>query len=53
MSLSIVAEWRISFNHPIATVPLGAEFMLVASYFDNIGNRFHAGPTELKVRSSR
>ncbi|XP_050315586.1 nuclear pore membrane glycoprotein 210 [Anthonomus grandis grandis] len=53
MSLNIHAAWRISFNHPIATLPLGTDFMLVASYHDNVGNRFHAGPTDLKVRTSR
>lgn len=53
MSLNIHAHWRISFNNPIATIPLGTDFLLVASYHDNIGNVFHAGPTDLKVRTSR
>ncbi|ERL89556.1 hypothetical protein D910_06921, partial [Dendroctonus ponderosae] len=53
MSLNIQAHWRISFNNPIAIVPLGTDFLLVASYHDNIGNVFHAGPTDLKVRTSR
>ncbi|KAL1512846.1 hypothetical protein ABEB36_002363 [Hypothenemus hampei] len=53
MSLNIQAYWRISFNNPVTTVPLGTEFQLVASYHDNIGNVFQAGPTDLKVRTSR
>ncbi|CAG9763709.1 unnamed protein product [Ceutorhynchus assimilis] len=53
MSLNIKASWRISFNNPIAILPLGTEFLLVATYHDNVGNVFHAGPTELKLRTSR
>ncbi|XP_060536617.1 nuclear pore membrane glycoprotein 210 [Cylas formicarius] len=53
MNLNIHAYWRISFNNLITTIPLGTDFMLVASYHDNIGNTFHAGPTDLKIRTSR
>ncbi|XP_066245926.1 nuclear pore membrane glycoprotein 210 [Euwallacea similis] len=53
MSLTIQAYWRISFNNPLRNVPLGTDFLLVAGYHDNVGNVFHAGPTSLKVRTSR
>ncbi|XP_076259039.1 nucleoporin 210 [Rhynchophorus ferrugineus] len=53
MALNVQASWRINFNNPITFVPLGTEFQLIAVYYDNIGNKFNAGPTELKFRTSR
>lgn len=31
----------------------GSEFQLKATFHDNIGNEFHAGPKDLKVKTSR
>lgn len=53
MNLNIVADWRIHSNAALRTVPLGVVFQLRATFHDNIGNVFHAGPKELKVRSNR
>lgn len=53
MNLNVLANWRIHSDSPLRTLPLGTEFQLRATYHDNLGNKFHAGPKELKVRPSR
>lgn len=53
MNLNVRANWRIHTNSALRTVPLGVVFTLQATFHDNIGNTFHAGPKELKVRSNR
>lgn len=53
MNLIVKANWRISSNSHLRTVPLGTVFALHANFHDNIGNTFHAGPKELKVRTNR
>lgn len=53
MNLNIKADWRMNSNNVLRTVPLGVVFRLVATFHDNIGNTFDAGPKELKVRSNR
>ncbi|KAJ8925773.1 hypothetical protein NQ315_009621 [Exocentrus adspersus] len=53
MNLNVLANWRIHSDSPLRTIPLGTEFQLRATFHDNLGNRFHAGPKDLKVRPSR
>lgn len=53
MNLNVRGNWRIHSNTMFRTVPLGVEFELYATYHDNVGNLFHAGPKNLKVRSNR
>lgn len=53
MMLNVLSNWRIRSNQPVAVVPLGTEFQLLATYHDNLGNKFTAGSAQLKVRSSR
>ncbi|KAJ8960331.1 hypothetical protein NQ318_004065 [Aromia moschata] len=53
MSLNVIANWRIHSDTPLRTIPLGTEFVLKASFHDNVGNKFHAGPQSLKVKTSR
>lgn len=53
MNLNVEANWRIHSNSVLRIVPLGVIFKLHATFHDNLGNNFHAGPKELKVRSNR
>ncbi|KAJ8985936.1 hypothetical protein NQ317_010693 [Molorchus minor] len=53
MNLNVIANWRIHSDSPLRAVPLGTEFILKASFHDDLGNKFHAGPTELMVKTSR
>ncbi|CAH1116509.1 unnamed protein product [Phaedon cochleariae] len=53
MSLNVLANWRIHSDSPLRTVPLGTEFQVKATFHDNMGNMFQAGPKDLKVRTSR
>ncbi|XP_057657575.1 nuclear pore membrane glycoprotein 210 [Diorhabda carinulata] len=53
MNLIVTANWHIHSDSQLRTVPLGTEFMIRATFHDNVGNKFHAGPKELKIRTSR
>ncbi|KAJ8968307.1 hypothetical protein NQ314_002368 [Rhamnusium bicolor] len=53
MNINVIANWRIHSDSPLRTIPLGTEFQLRATFHDSQGNKFHAGPTDLKVRTSR
>ncbi|XP_018577251.1 nuclear pore membrane glycoprotein 210 [Anoplophora glabripennis] len=53
MNLNVLANWRIHSDSPMRNIPLGTEFQLRATFHDNLGNKFQAGPKELKVRPSR
>ncbi|VEN56349.1 unnamed protein product [Callosobruchus maculatus] len=53
MNLIVVADWRIHSDSLTRTLPLGTAFQLRATFHDNMGHRFNAGPKELKIRTSR
>ncbi|XP_028139589.1 nuclear pore membrane glycoprotein 210 [Diabrotica virgifera virgifera] len=53
MNLVVNANWRIHSDSPLRTVPLGTEFVLRATFHDDMGNTFNAGPKDLHLRTSR
>ncbi|RZC37684.1 nuclear pore membrane glycoprotein 210, partial [Asbolus verrucosus] len=53
MLLTVMANWRIHLDSSLQVIPMGADFSLVANFYDNVGNRFNAGPRQVKVRSNR
>jgi nuclear pore complex protein Nup210 len=53
MLLTVKANWRIHLDSSLQVIPLGTEFDLVANFYDTIGNKFNAGPRQVKVRANR
>lgn len=53
MMLTVMANWRIHLDSSLRVIPLGTEFELVANFYDNVGNKFNAGPQDVKVRTNR
>ncbi|XP_970065.4 nuclear pore membrane glycoprotein 210 [Tribolium castaneum] len=53
MLLTVKANWRIHLDSSLQVIPLGTEFDLVANFYDIIGNKFNAGPRQVKVRANR
>ena len=53
MLLVVKANWRIHLDSSLQVIPLGTEFDLVPNFYDNIGNKFNAGPRQVKLRANR
>lgn len=53
MMLEVKADWRIHLDSVLHVLPLGTGFEMIANFYDNIGNKFVAGPRQLKVRANR
>lgn len=56
MMLNVHANWRVSCGTACTettTIPVGTEFSLVSTYYDNSGREFTTGSIELRVRGSR
>lgn len=51
MTLDVVSHWRMSLVS--RNLPVGSELELLATFYDETGNIFTAGGTELHVESSR
>lgn len=53
MMLNVVSPWHVQSAEAVTAIPLGTEFTLHATYYDNVGNVFSAGSNRLKLRTSR
>lgn len=53
MMFEVKSLWYDPPTMNLRYLPLGVEFELQAAYFDNVGNRFDAGPMNVQIRNSR
>ncbi|KAK4884343.1 hypothetical protein RN001_000614 [Aquatica leii] len=53
MLLNAVANWRVNAALPVEALPLGTEFQIQATYYDNSGTQFAAANLKLSTRSTR
>lgn len=53
MMADIKTDWFVEESRNLRFIPLGVQMELQATYYDMIGNKFDAGPSDVKVRTSR
>lgn len=53
INVDLNANWRIKSSIPLHYVPLGSKFNLQLNYYDNLGNKFDAGPNDIKYQLNR
>ncbi|XP_045469275.1 nuclear pore membrane glycoprotein 210 isoform X1 [Harmonia axyridis] len=53
MMFEVKSDWYSPATKNLRYLPGGVEFELQAAYYDNIGNKFDAGPVNVQIRNSR